>query len=358
MAIKHSVPLEAGDLAALRRSFHKAMRDRHLDDSIKGFPFGVKALFSEISNMGWNLLRGDLPLPCAVLRASALRNNSTWMQDFLRSRGAVVAPHAKTTMSPQLIQLQLDDGAWGMTVATVHQLRTCLRIGVGRVILANQVAAVAEQAALFAALSEYPELELYCLADSLPIVEALEATGAQVGAARQLRILLEFGYPGGRTGCRSRAEALDVARAVNRSSHLQLAGIEAFEGLLVSTTRGEIAPIQDSVRVRSFLAAVADLFGTFAEARLFEVADPILTAGGSAADTIAARAIPIAVRVAFRAFGCRNRGAVSFSAAFPDSARGSSFAPKSAAHYRSNARPSLTGTCRPSVSPDRTHNKA
>src|ERR1700733_4513506 len=179
MVTNRSVGYEAGDLTGLRTSFRKVMRDRPIDDTVKGFPFGVKILFSEISQMGWNLLRGDLPLPCAVLRASALRNNSTWMQDFLRSRGAVIAPHAKTTLSPQIIQLQLDDGAWGMTVSTVHQLRTCLRIGVRRLILANQMVAAAEQAALFAALVEYPELDLYCLADSIAIVETLEATGAR-----------------------------------------------------------------------------------------------------------------------------------------------------------------------------------
>ena len=31
------------------------------------------------------------------------------------------APHAKTTMAPQLLTAQLDAGAWGLTVATPNQ---------------------------------------------------------------------------------------------------------------------------------------------------------------------------------------------------------------------------------------------
>jgi D-serine dehydratase len=34
-----------------------------------------------------------------------------------------LAPHGKTTMSPQLFRRQLDAGAWGLTFANVHQLR-------------------------------------------------------------------------------------------------------------------------------------------------------------------------------------------------------------------------------------------
>ncbi|MBN8510328.1 MAG: hypothetical protein J0L57_17185, partial [Burkholderiales bacterium] len=50
-----------------------------------------------IAARGWNLLRGDLPLPLAVIRRDALAANLQWMQGFARARGADMAPHGKTT---------------------------------------------------------------------------------------------------------------------------------------------------------------------------------------------------------------------------------------------------------------------
>ncbi len=54
---------------------------------------------------------GDLPLPLAVLKREALEHNLAWMQSRVREWGIDLAPHGKTTMSPQLFQRQLDAGA-------------------------------------------------------------------------------------------------------------------------------------------------------------------------------------------------------------------------------------------------------
>jgi len=54
--------------------------------------------------------------------------------------GVVLAPHGKTSMSPQLFRRQLADGAWGISVATVQQLRVCREHGVPLAIDASQAA--------------------------------------------------------------------------------------------------------------------------------------------------------------------------------------------------------------------------
>ena len=74
---------------------------------------------SQIGQAGWNVLAGDLPLPLAVLKRDALEHNLAWMQAQARQWGIDLAPHGKTTMSPQLFTRQLDAGAWGLTFATV-----------------------------------------------------------------------------------------------------------------------------------------------------------------------------------------------------------------------------------------------
>ena len=94
---------------------------------------------SAVGQQGWNVLQADWPLPCAVLRQSALRHNLGWMQQLVRQAGVELAPHGKNTLSPELFRAQLDAGAWGITFATVGQLAMGVQAGVQRAIVANQV---------------------------------------------------------------------------------------------------------------------------------------------------------------------------------------------------------------------------
>ena len=110
-----------------------------LDHRVKGMPGGIAPFpLGRIGERKWNVLCEDLPLPLAVLKERALTHNSAWMRRFLDLSGAMIAPHGKTTMSPQLFARQLADGAWAMTVATVQQLQVARDFGIGRIVLANQ----------------------------------------------------------------------------------------------------------------------------------------------------------------------------------------------------------------------------
>src|SRR5688572_6969345 len=80
-----------------------AIDDLPIDDRYKGIPGGMPAFpLKELASRGWNVLRGDVPLPLAVLKLSALAHNRRWMQKFLALSSAKFAPHGKTTMAPQL----------------------------------------------------------------------------------------------------------------------------------------------------------------------------------------------------------------------------------------------------------------
>lgn len=85
--------------------------DPLIDNTFKGFPHSSAPLhLTQIGLQGWNVLNGDLPLPLAVIRQDRLQHNLAWMQDFAASRGLGLAPHGKTSMSPQLFRRQLDAG--------------------------------------------------------------------------------------------------------------------------------------------------------------------------------------------------------------------------------------------------------
>ena len=111
-----------------------------LDHRQKGIPGGTAPFrLDAIAAKGWNILREDMNFPVAVLKDSVLTHNSAWMRDFLARSRAVIAPHGKTTMAPQLFQRQLDDGAWAITLATPQQVQVARDFGVRRIVLANQL---------------------------------------------------------------------------------------------------------------------------------------------------------------------------------------------------------------------------
>jgi D-serine dehydratase len=276
----------------------------NLDRCVKGVPPAAAPLrLGDVAARGWNLLKGDLPLPVAVIKRAALDHNSGWMRRFLGLTDARIAPHGKTTMAPQLFAKQLADGAWGITVASVGQMMVCRAFGVERIVLANQLVGRQEIATVAEELRRDPAFDFYCLVDSLEGVHRLVDVTASANIGRPLHVLLEGGIMGARTGCRTTEEAVAVARAVKAASpHLALRGVEGFEGLLTSGT-----PSEQDAKVSAFLDYLVEIARLCAAEKLFAPGPIILTAGGSAFFDLAAtrlhNAAPQGVEVVIRS-GC------------------------------------------------------
>ena len=177
---------------------------------------------------GAHLVR-DVSLPALVLHRAALEHNIRWMQDFVSSSGAQLAPHGKTSMMPALFQRQLAQGAWGITLATAVQTRAAYAGGVRRVLMANQLVG-APNMALIAELLADPGFDFHCLVDHPDNVADLGAFFAARGL--RLNVMIEYGVVGGRCGCRSEQEVLDLARAIKAQPALALTGIEGYEGVI------------------------------------------------------------------------------------------------------------------------------
>jgi D-serine dehydratase len=249
-----------------------------LDATIKGLPdTGNRQLrLGDIPTMGWNVLRGDLPIPVATISESRLRANSRWMSAFTRRYNVRLCPHGKTTMAPQLFQLQLDDGAWGITVATVQQMRVCRRFGVDRILMANQLVGRHEVGIVYDEINRHEDFDFYCLVDSVENLRDLCQAANELGLRRPLQVLVELGAYGGRTGCRTLREATDLARIVaDCKPIIALAGVEAFEGAIA------VADACAASTIVEFVGNVAEFFARALEEGLFDVPRPILTIGGS-----------------------------------------------------------------------------
>jgi D-serine dehydratase len=261
-----------------------SLDEQLLHPGTKGLPLLEPLRQGAIGVQGWNVLRGDTSFPVAVLKESALQHNLAWMKAFCERHKATLAPHGKTTMSPQLFGAQLANGAWGITLASATQVQVAHRFNVRRVLLANQLVARADIEAVLALLHDDPEFECIVLADSPEGVARLAQAVQARGLARPLPVLVELGLLGKRAGCRTLDEALGVARAIAAAPELALAGFEGYEGLLVSD-----APEADVRAVNAFLAQLVELVKTADADNLFGSAEILLSAGGSAYFDLVAR---------------------------------------------------------------------
>ncbi len=213
-----------------------------------------------------------------MLYADRIEHNLKWMQAFVAEYGVKLAPHGKTTMAPQLFRRQIETGAWGITLATAHQVRAAYRGGISRVLMANQLVGKHNMLMIAELLSD-PDFEFFCLVDSVEgvclvdSVEGVEQLGVFFGSVRKkLQVLLELGVPGGRTGVRDEAQRNAVLDAIARyPDSLQLAGVELYEGVL-----------KDEHEVRAFLRSAVATTHALADAGRFARTPAILSGAGSA----------------------------------------------------------------------------
>jgi D-serine deaminase-like pyridoxal phosphate-dependent protein len=232
-----------------------------------------KGFWGSADPVGQSLFGGAFAWPVLVAREGAVARNISLMAGYTARHGLVLAPHAKTTMAPALIQAQLAAGAWGVTVATAHQARVCREFGVPRVLVANQL--LDPGALAWAAAETDAGFDLYFQVDSPEGVAAAAATSG----LRPLRVLVEMGYAGGRTGCRSPGAALSLARLVAASPRLALAGVTGYEGDLADVA--SVASFLDGLR-----AVATALVG------LYPADEVVVSAGGSAWFDVVAERLP------------------------------------------------------------------
>ena len=197
----------------------------------KGVPAQASDLpLSGLVALDLRLADDALALPAALLRTAVMERNAAWMASFAASAGLDLAPHGKTTMSPELFELQLRHGAWAVTAATAHHARLYAEFGIRRVLIANQIAGAANLTIVAELLARDEALDLYCLVDSVAGVEALDGALRKAGT-RAIRVLLESGDDGQRAGVRTPDAARAVAAACRASEHVRLVGVECFEGV-------------------------------------------------------------------------------------------------------------------------------
>ncbi|XRQ06806.1 amino acid deaminase [Actinomadura welshii] len=249
-----------------------ALGDERLDWRFKAIPVSAHGMTVGEARRA-RLPLDDFGTPLLTLDAGRLDHNVRSMAEWARDAGLDLAPHGKTTMAPALWRMQLDAGAWGITLANLPQLRVARAFGVRRVVLANALLDPAGLAWLAAELERDPDFEFVCWADSVRAVELMDEALRLTHAQRQVDVCVELGGPHGRTGVRDDGDAREIAEAARRALTLRFAGIAGYEGALAGDASEEGRRTVDA-----YLRRIANLHRGLE----YEVGEPIVSAGGSA----------------------------------------------------------------------------
>jgi D-serine deaminase-like pyridoxal phosphate-dependent protein len=254
------------------------LTEHRLSSTSKGVPDVLDGVtLAEVPKRGLNLLKHAFPAPVAVLRQSAVRANIDLMRRYTQSVGVELAPHGKTTMAPQLFEMQLAAGAWGITCATAAHLRLYRRFGVPRIVMANQLLDADSVQFVARQLAEDPDFEFFGIVDSIAGARGYFDVLSKLPRGRPVNLLLEVGAMGGRTGLRTVEDAADVAKEISTMAGcVRLAGIEAFEGIFGGTPR------EAETHVASFMERVSEVARRCDSTGAFGTDQVVLTAGGSA----------------------------------------------------------------------------
>jgi D-serine dehydratase len=227
-----------------------------------------------LSMIGRCATDGSLGSPVALLKRSALANNSRWMHRFAAHYGVQLAPHGKTSMAPKIFEMQLRDGSRWLSLANVTQAQVARTAGAKHILISNQVVNRHDLEYLARETSS-GEFEAMCYVDSVEGVRLLETAINRYARKTPFPVLIEIGVVGGRAGVRGAEQAQEVARAVNQCPSLVLAGLAGYEGVYSPKDSECIS------KVDGYLHSVVEIARKLRAEEHFTGDRIVLTAGGS-----------------------------------------------------------------------------
>jgi D-serine dehydratase len=251
-----------------------------IESTFKGFPIdSYGKTLEQFLATNPNLFTANFQFPIMVLKESAVKNNIAQMMSFCNSVDAQLAPHVKTTMSPQLAQMQVAAGATALTVANFWQGRIFLKHGFKNLIIANEVldpTAIAE----IAKINKQKQAEIIFYVDSILALEIIQKHTPSEG---EQNLFIEIGTENGRGGVRELSLVEQLAQRIRTDKRLNLIGVTGFEGAVPDAARGRRGEKKISKFCQKIVAA-AELAYPYKSDQQF-----VISAGGSAYFDIVAR---------------------------------------------------------------------
>lgn len=165
----------------------------------------------------------DLDTPTAIVDLDAMENNLRRCQTYLDRHGLRLRPHIKTHKIPEFAHLQIKLGAKGINCQKLGEAEVMADAGISDILLTYNLIGSSKLDRLVA-LARRADVKV--VADSAEVVEGLSQAMSRAGLT--LPVLVECDTGAARCGVTSPAEALALARTVDRAAGLKLAGLMTY----------------------------------------------------------------------------------------------------------------------------------
>ena len=198
--------------------------------------------------------------PAVLVDLDIARRNVHAFQAYADRHGIRVRPHIKTHKLPQMAELQLDEGAVGITCQKVSEAEAMVdgSTWIKDVLITYNILGEAKLARL-AKLNE--RVALSVVADNPAVIDGMSAYFAN--AEKPLAVLVECNTGADRCGVATPEEAARLARRISEASGLRFGGLMTYP------------PVGGAARVQSFMGEAKRLI----EADGLKV--PTITSGGT-----------------------------------------------------------------------------
>lgn len=170
--------------------------------------------------------KDDLPTPSLLLDLDAFEANIRRMAEHAADAGVDLRPHAKTHKCSEIARRQVGAGALGVCVATIREAEAMAAAGIGGLLLTSESVGPNKVARLVRLCQRKP--------DTMAVVDhegnARQLNQAAEAAGIKVDVLVDVDPLGRRTGIPPGPDAVALAEAIDRLSHVRLRGVHGYCG--------------------------------------------------------------------------------------------------------------------------------
>lgn len=187
--------------------------------------------------------------PSLLLDAAALESNLHRMASFFKSRHCKLRPHFKSHKCTHIANLQLAEGAVGITCAKLGEAEVLADAGIRDILIANQIVGPIKIARLIELAKRAQPIVAVDWPDNIQMLST-----AATAAGVKIRILVEVDVGLRRCGVQPGQPALELARLVASMPGLVFEGLQGYEGHIVDLR--DLA--ERTERTRAVLSVLVD----------------------------------------------------------------------------------------------------
>jgi 3-hydroxy-D-aspartate aldolase len=224
----------------------------------------------DVSLIGQPKASLKISTPALILDLSIMEENILTMLGKIHHYNSKLRPHCKNHKSPFIANLQMQAGAIGICCATIGEAEEMANKGLQNILITSEIVCPEKIKRLFSLNERISDLLVVCDNKDNILALAKEAAGQ-----KRLKILLDIDIGEGKTGVKSKEEALFLAKLIMSLPQLQFCGIQGCNDDLQSIPSYE-------KRKACVQKQNAKLIAIIEELKKEAIACQIVTGGGTA----------------------------------------------------------------------------